>query len=62
MKLKVSDLRNIYLAHKDEEIIFFGLPLYCGNNFLKKLIENKFTFKKSLLLHGGGWKKMDKKK
>ena len=31
-------------------------------NFLSKLIENKFTFKKSLLLHGGGWKKMDKKK
>ena len=62
MKLKVSDLRNIYLAHKDEEIIFFGFTSILWENFLSKLIENKFTFKKSLLLHGGGWKKMDKKK
>jgi len=59
MKLKKNYLKEILLTHKNEKIIFFGFTSIIWTNFLKKIDLQKYNNKNSILLHGGGWKKLE---
>ena len=56
---------NLFLSkNTNQKIFIFGFTSYIFENLIKKL-SNKYlknTMKNSLLLHGGGWKKMKTEK
>ena len=46
--------------HKNEKIFLFGFTFDVFNNLIKKFDQNKkIDLNNSILLHGGGWKKME---
>ena len=60
--LNIKDILNFIKKYTDEKKFIFGFT----SNIYKYLIENKiqkkFTLDNSILLHGGGWKKLESKK
>ena len=49
---------------KDEKVMIFGFTYVLYKNFLLEIEKNKlkFNLKKSILVHAGGWKKLEKEK
>jgi phenylacetate-coenzyme A ligase PaaK-like adenylate-forming protein len=54
---------NLFLdKNYKKKFIIFGFTSFIYQNFLKKISEsrvNNFNFKNAIVLHGGGWKKLD---
>ena len=57
MKVNFKKLK-IFNKHKNEKIIIFGFTFIIWENFYKHL-KNKIKFDNSILIHGGGWKKLE---
>ena len=62
-KLKINTLLNFLKKHKNEKILIFGFTYILWEYFIKKLnkINNKISLKNSIIIHGGGWKKLIEK-
>jgi len=55
--IKVDELQKFLDKYKNTKIFLFGLTSVIWNS-LKKLNYLKFNLKNSILIHGGGWKKI----
>ncbi len=58
--LKIEDLKNFIEIYKNQKILIFGFTHKIWIDFLINLEKNKikFNLNKSILFHGGGWKKL----
>ena len=59
-KLNIN-LNILKKLNTEEKYLFFGFTNLVWDKFLKKLKNKKLNFKNSILLHGGGWKKLTEK-
>jgi len=57
-------LNNFLKKYSKDKFFIFGFTSSVYENLIKKLSNNllKFNFKNGVLLHGGGWKKLEKLK
>ena len=55
-------LNNFLNKYGSKKFLIFGFTSIVYENLVNKLSKNllKFDFKNGILLHGGGWKKMEK--
>ena len=62
-KIKINYLKKILRNHKNENIIFFGFTSDVWTSLIQNSNKNKIKFNKnnSILIHGGGWKKLENK-
>ncbi len=62
--LDMEKLKKFYQTYKNEKIIVFGFTYSVYRDLLVNLIKKKIkiSFPQGLLLHGGGWKKMENQK
>ena len=62
MSLNIEAVKNFYTKYQSQPNIIFGFTYLIWDKFSndKHLMANKFNFEKSVLLHGGGWKKLKK--
>ena len=60
MKLKKDELIGFLNKYKDRRIFIFGFTFMIYKYFIKELQADKISLnlKKSVLIHGGGWKKL----
>lgn len=60
MELNIELIENFLNKHKGNKIYLFGFTYIIWEHFYKKLksLTTKFDFKDSILIHGGGWKKL----
>ena len=63
-QLDVEKIKDFHEKYKDQDIIVFGFTYSVYKDFLSNLKKNdiNITFPKGILLHGGGWKKMEGEK
>ena len=61
MQLDFDAMELFCNKHRDETILLFGFTYMIWEYFYKKLAESskKLALENSILIHGGGWKKMD---
>lgn len=62
MSLNLETVKNFYTKYQSQPHIIFGFTYLIWDKFSNNehLLANKFNFEKSVLLHGGGWKKLKK--
>ena len=62
MSLNLEAVKKFYTKYHSQPNIIFGFTYLIWDKFYndKRLIANKFNLEKSVLLHGGGWKKLKK--
>ena len=60
MKINFNNLNNFLSKYKNHEMIIFGFTSIIWSNFIKELIKRKIVLNlpKSIVIHGGGWKKL----
>ena len=60
--LNSKEIYKFIEKYKDERFLIFGFTFMIWENFYKKIIKinKKFDLKKAILIHGGGWKKLEK--
>ena len=60
MELELEKITDFLEAHRDERILLFGFTFMIWQHFYKALQECgvKFDLSKGILIHGGGWKKL----
>ena len=63
-EIDYDNLNNFLNRNSKTNIFIFGFTSYIYDNLIKKLNKKllKETFLNSILIHGGGWKKMEKNK
>ena len=63
-KLNFSYLKKLEKKLKNKRVIFFGFTNVIWENFIEilKMNNSKLNFNNSILVHGGGWKKLENKK
>ena len=63
-KLKISFLKKYIKKNKNKQFIIFGFTSSIWFNLVKELKKRKIKFKRNngILIHGGGWKKMENEK
>ena len=61
MKLDIDLLKKLASQYKGQPVLFFGFTFMIFEYLLNTLKELKldFDFADSILIHGGGWKKME---
>ena len=61
MQIKYEIIQNFCKKHSNKKIFIFGFTYIIYQNFIKKLLDKKkyFSLNKSILIHGGGWKKLN---
>ena len=61
-KINYLLLNNFFKKYGDRKFLIFGFTSFIFDNLINKLSKKlcKYTFKNGILLHGGGWKKMEK--
>ena len=59
-----TQLNKFLSKHGKKKFFIFGFTSFIFENLIEKLKMNKITanFKNAILLHGGGWKKLENKK
>tara|TARA_B100000989_G_scaffold21727_1_gene14239 strand:- start:6312 stop:7382 length:1071 start_codon:yes stop_codon:yes gene_type:complete len=59
-KLDLKSILKFINKHKNKKIIIFGFTYLIYEKFLKSLINHKkkINLSKSIMIHGGGWKKL----
>tara|TARA_B100000315_G_scaffold248206_1_gene277820 strand:- start:2631 stop:3695 length:1065 start_codon:yes stop_codon:yes gene_type:complete len=64
LSLNVSEIDRFFNKYKNNNCLIFGFTYLIWQNFYKNLIKlnKKCLFKNGIVLHGGGWKKMDRQK
>ena len=62
--LNIKIVKKFFEKNKNKQIIVFGFTFLIWDKLLKNLIKNKIILNSydSLLLHGGGWKKLENQK
>lgn len=62
--LKIETLKNFINQNPEEEFFIFGFTSSVWQNLLEKLKAKNIFLKKNkgILIHGGGWKKLENKK
>ena len=63
MRLDVEGLRDFLEAHRGETVLLFGFTFMVWQHFYKELVRLKsegvtFDLSNGVLIHGGGWKKL----
>jgi phenylacetate-coenzyme A ligase PaaK-like adenylate-forming protein len=60
MELNTDHVKNFISKYKNEKILIFGFTFMIWEYFYKKLVEKNILLdlSNSLLIHGGGWKKL----
>lgn len=60
MELNTDLIVEFLEKHKNEQIFLFGFTFMVWQHFYKQLVEKKIQFdlSNSVLIHGGGWKKL----
>ena len=60
MNIDIEQINEFLLKHENEQILIFGFTFVVYENFIKKLqaSNTKLNLNNSLLIHGGGWKKL----
>ena len=63
-QLNKQNIRNFLNKHKDQNYLIFGFTSIIWEKFYKELKndKNNFSFENGILIHGGGWKKLESKK
>jgi phenylacetate-coenzyme A ligase PaaK-like adenylate-forming protein len=63
-EIDYKNLNKFIDRHHKEKIFIFGFTSFVYENLIKKLDKSKFNkdLSNSILIHGGGWKKMENKK
>jgi len=61
-EIKYNELNNFLKKFGKKKFFVFGFTSFVFNNLIKKLSSKslKYDFRNAILLHGGGWKKMEK--
>tara|TARA_B100001013_G_scaffold102524_1_gene58175 strand:- start:3646 stop:4722 length:1077 start_codon:yes stop_codon:yes gene_type:complete len=61
MELDVERVEEFHRKHEGSDILIFGFTFMVWEYFYKKLEElnKKLPLDKAILIHGGGWKKLD---
>lgn len=62
--LKIDELKKFIKKNPDEEFVIFGFTSFIWQKLIMKLKNNKMSIEKNkgILVHGGGWKKMQDQK
>lgn len=60
MSLNIDGLKQFLDENKEKTVIFFGFTFIIYQHFYQELVKTEeiFDFSNSLLIHGGGWKKL----
>ena len=60
MELQLDALKEFISEHKDKKILIFGFTFMIWQHFFKALKESgeKFDLSNAIMIHGGGWKKL----
>lgn len=64
MEVDTEGVRNFLERHEGQRMLLFGFTFMVWQHFYKELIRieketgERFDFSKSILIHGGGWKKL----
>ena len=62
-KINYEVLEKFFLKHKNNKLFIFGFTSLIFENLINNsFLRKKLDFSKAILLHGGGWKKMEEKK
>ena len=61
-KLDHKNIINFVKKYRNEKKFIFGFTYNIYKYLIEKKIEKNFTLNDSILLHGGGWKKLESKK
>jgi hypothetical protein len=64
MKLNLNELTKFINKNKNKKILIFGFTYIIWEFFYKEIIKSKkkINLSNSILIHGGGWKKLDNEK
>ena len=64
LSLNLDEINNFYNQYKDKDCLIFGFTFLVWENFYKNLskLKKKYCFRKGIVLHGGGWKKLSEQK
>jgi phenylacetate-coenzyme A ligase PaaK-like adenylate-forming protein len=60
MQLNMDEIQRFHRKYGNQQILLFGFTYIIWEHFYKELAKHKKTlqFENSIMLHGGGWKKM----
>lgn len=61
-KINFRDLNNFLEKYQNKKFLIFGFTSQIFENLIEKKISNKIDMSDAICLHGGGWKKIEKKK
>ena len=61
-KINFKDLNNFLEKYQNKKFLIFGFTSQIFENLIEKKISNKIDMSNAICLHGGGWKKIEKKK
>ena len=61
LSLNLAAIDKFYSKYKNKDCLVFGFTFLVWENFYKNLLKvnKKYYFKNAIILHGGGWKKLD---
>jgi len=59
MSLKIEELLKYVDKHKNEKILIFGFTFMIWQYFYKTLKNSKIDLSTAILIHSGGWKKLN---
>ncbi len=61
MKLKVNEILSFIESNKDKKILIFGFTFMIYQHFVKEIKKRniKIDLSNTVLIHGGGWKKLE---
>lgn len=64
MNINFIELNNFLKKHKDKQILLFGFTFIIWKHFYKIMLNSKkkIFIPKGILIHGGGWKKLNDEK
>ena len=61
MELDIERVKDFINEHKNKKIFIFGFTFMIYKHFIKPILDKKLNIKfaNALLIHGGGWKKLE---
>tara|TARA_A100000164_G_C21935125_1_gene787695 strand:- start:2384 stop:3466 length:1083 start_codon:yes stop_codon:yes gene_type:complete len=61
MKLKVNEVTEFLNQNQNQKIFLFGFTFMIYKYFIQEIMKNKLNFNltNAVLIHGGGWKKLE---
>lgn len=62
MSFDINGVKEFIDKHHDEKILIFGFTSMIWQFFYKAFGDREISFENSILIHGGGWKKLELEK